>query len=205
MFGLTAVSLLAGCAPPEATYQQAFDLAGMSFEFHTAQTGVHPHTDVMRDPNNPFKGGLGGDTNEDGAPGDGKWAVESTGLAVPRFYAWATILVQQPTGEHQYFASAALRDIFDTAQAAPDDLYRVRTAAIDGYQVVLDEFTDALSYTADGAAYPLAPLALGDMLGLGATPEGWWPIEVTADDADAGESTTTVIAYTNGEKVVVHD
>ena len=205
MFGLGTVVWLTGCAPPEpATYQDVFDLAGMTFAFYTANTGVHPHTDVISDPNNPFTGGLGGDTNGDGAPGDDKWAIESTGLAVPRFYAWATMLVQQPTGEHQYFASAALRDVFTTAQAAPDDLYRVRAAALDGYQVVLDEFTDSLSYTADGAAYPLAPLALGDILSLGATPEGWWPIEVTVNDDAEGESETTVIAYTDGEKVVIH-
>ena len=191
-----------GCAQPEpAVYEQALDLTALEYRFYTEKTGVHLHDDVLMDPNNPFTGGLGGDTNEDGAPGDGKWEVESTGLAVPRFYAWATVLVSQPTGEHQYFASAALRDIFTSAQAQPDDLYRVRALALAGYQVVLDEFTDALSYTADNDAYLLAPLALGDMLDLGAVPEGWWPITVSGDD----ESDPEIVAYTNGEKVVVRD
>lgn len=191
-----------GCAQPDpAVYEQALDLTSLEYRFHTENTGVHPHDDVLMDPNNPFTGGLGGDTNEDGAPGDGKWEVESTGLAVPRFYAWATVLVSQPTGEHQYFAAAALRDIFASAQASPDDLYRVRQLALSGYQVVLDEFTDSLSYTADEAAYPLAPLALGDMLDLGAVPEGWWPITVSGD----GDGSPEVVAYTDGEKVVVRD
>ena len=109
-----------GCAQPDpAVYEQALDLTSLEYRFHTENTGVHPHDDVLMDPNNPFTGGLGGDTNEDGAPGDGKWEVESTGLAVPRFYAWATVLVSQPTGEHQYFAAAALRDIFATALDLP--------------------------------------------------------------------------------------
>ena len=191
-----------GCAQPDpAVYEQALDLTALEYRFHTEKTGVHPHDDVMLDPNNPFTGGLGGDTNGDGAPGDGKWEVESTGLAVPRFYAWATILVSQPTGEHQYFASAALRDIFTSTQAQPDDLYRVRELALAGYQVVLDEFTDSLSYTVDNDAYLLAPLALGDILDLGAVPEGWWPITVTGEDG----ATAEVVAYTNGEKVVVRD
>ena len=191
-----------GCAQPDpAVYEQALDLTALEYRFHTEKTGVHPHDDVMLDPNNPFTGGLGGDSNGDGAPGDGKWEVESTGLAVPRFYAWATILVSQPTGEHQYFASAALRDIFTSTQAQPDDLYRVRELALAGYQVVLDEFTDSLSYTVDNDAYLLAPLALGDILDLGAVPEGWWPITVTGEDG----ATAEVVAYTNGEKVVVRD
>ena len=121
------------------------------------------------DPNNPFTGGLGETPTRTAPSGWQGGGVHR--LAVPRFYAWATVLVRSRRGASVFRLSRASHH----ERSGPARRPWVRALALAGYQVVLDEFTDALSYTADTDAYLLAPLALGDMLDLGAVPEGCGP------------------------------
>ena len=58
----------------------------------------------------------------------------------------------------------------------------VRGLAIDGYQSVLDNFPDSVTYDATGTiAYPLAPSAYAGIEALGGTVEGGW-VRIPQDD-----------------------
>lgn len=167
--------LLAACQTPNpATYHYGVPLDEVSFNLYSLSMGVYPDESVLDDPNNPFAAG--------GLDGDLRWDITAGGLPVATFYAWATWLVYQPTGEAQFYTASSLHSIYDLALAETNDLYYVRQLAIDGYQTVLDSFPDAVTYDATGTiAYPLAPLAYAGIEDLGGTVQGSW-VQVTGDD-----------------------
>ena len=66
-----------GCAQPDpAVYEQALDLTTLEYRFYTEKTGVHPHDDVLMDPNNPFTGGWVATPLRTALPGTarGRWS-----------------------------------------------------------------------------------------------------------------------------------
>ena len=66
-----------------------------------------------------------------------------------------------------------LQTVYEAARLAPEDTYWGWSAAVRGYQVVLDEFRDDVTYDATGTIpYALAPLAYDAILSMGGTPEG---------------------------------
>jgi len=168
------------------SYEYGFELTTMTIEITDVTMGVHPSRTVLQDANNPFRAGLGADT---------KWVIETHDDAipdyagsVPRFYAWATMTAYEPTGENQFYTALALSDMWTFEEAEGADLVFVRQMAIDGYQSLLDNFPDSVSYLADGVSFfPLAPLAYYGIKDLGGEPEGGW-VEVTHEDG-----TTTII------------
>lgn len=162
---------LAGCAEAP-TYQYGVPLQDVEYRVFTLDTGVHPDESIRVDPNNPFTAGLTGDT---------KWDIESSGFHEAAYYAWATMLVNEPTGEHQYYTALNLQRIYERQLAEPEDVYYARDIAIRGYQVILDEFPDSVTFDASGrVSFWLAPLAYDAIVGLGGTPEGW--TEVATED-----------------------
>lgn len=133
--------------------------------------GVYPDVSVLDDPQNPFADGID-DTL--------KWEILGTDCG-PGFYAFATALAYQPNGEHQYYTAWCLQTLYDAGRLAPEDTFWGWSAAVRGYQVVLDTFPDAVSYDATGTtAWSLVPLAYQGIEALGATPEGW--VEVVTED-----------------------
>jgi len=175
-------SLLLACAVPSATWEVGVDLSTLTVVPISCDEGVYPDASVRDDPSNPFADGIGAE----------KWDVLATDCA-PGFYAFATALTQEPTGEHQYYASSCLHALYDGARLAPEDTYWGWSAAVRGYQAVLDEFPDSVTYDSTGTyAWPVAPLAYHGIVALGATPEGW--VEVVTEDGG-----TTVIPEGGGE------
>ena len=172
---LLPLVLAAGCATPApATYQYGVPLDEVEFHLSSLSMGVYPDTSVMDDDNNPFA--------EGGLDGDLRWDITAGGLWVPTFYAWATWLVGEPTGEAQYYTALSLHTIYDNALCDADDLYYVRGLAIDAYQAVLDHFPDGLTYDATGTvSWTVAPLAYDGILALGGQVQGGW-IAVEAAD-----------------------
>lgn len=157
---------LLACENPPATWYYGENLQDLVVSPVDWDEGVHPSTAVLDDPANPFAEGV------DAAL---KWEVLSTDCA-PGFYAFATALAYQPTGEHQFYAASCLHTLYDTARLAPEDTYWAWSAAVRGYQVVLDEFPDAVTYDATGTvAYPLYAQAWAGIEALGATPVGEAP------------------------------
>jgi hypothetical protein len=161
--GLVSV---AGCDTPVATYDYGVQLNDVEFNLHSVEMGVYPSLDVLGDPGNPFATtGMGRET---------KWDILSYEAWPAVFYAWATFLTQEPTGEAQFYTATAAANLYAYRDCEPDDLYYVRQIAIDGFQAVLDEFPESVTYDATGTyAYPLAPLAYQGIVSLGGVPKGW--------------------------------
>lgn len=160
------LAALAGCDTPTASYDYGVQLNDVEFNLHSVEMGVYPSLDVLADPANPFAAtGMGRET---------KWDILSYEAWPAAFYAWATFLTQEPTGEAQFYTATAAANLYAYRDCEPDDLYYVRQIAIDGFQVVLDEFPDSVTYDVTGTyAYPLAPLAYQGIVGLGGVPRGW--------------------------------
>ena len=117
---------------------------------------------------------------------EGKWEVYDHGAWPASFYAWATELTAEPTGENQYYTAVCLHRIYDLERAEDSDLFFVRLMAIAAYQAVLDHFPDSVSYDASGSwSFPLAPLAYEGIVALGGTPEGGWIVVQTPDGGTA--------------------
>lgn len=160
------LALLLACQNPPATWYYGEDLGEVSIVPIAWDEGVYPDTSILEDPANPFAEGI-----DDAA----KWDVLALDC-VPGFYAFGTALAWQPTGEHQYYTSVCLKTVYEGARLAPEDTYWAWSAAIRGFQVVLDEFPDDVTYDATGTvAWPLAPLAWDAIVAMGGTPEGEEP------------------------------
>ena len=155
------------CDIPPPEYQFGFNITGQTLVLYNEDVGIHPHDDVLLDPNNPFvEYGVGAET---------KWDILAEGGDVGAFYAWATVLAQQPTGEHQFFTAIKLRDIYVIGEVAAEDRPKVKAMAIRGFQAVLDFFPESVTYDASGAnTSRLATFAYNEIIALGAKVEGDW-------------------------------
>lgn len=177
---LLSLGALSACAePPEYVYgERVMDLA---FTLCDPEMGIHPSRAALACEANPFARGVGAET---------KWRVETSGGPVAAFYAWATVLATQPTGEHQFYAASNLARIYRGAFADQDDLETVREMAIAAFQTVLDTFPESVSYDATGTvAFRLATPAYRGIVDLGAVPTGGWVLVATAD---AGEQAVRI-------------
>jgi len=167
---LLPVGLAACEEQPEPEYIYGEQLGGLEFVVIDADQGVHPNTSITRHPNNPFRRGISLES---------KFAAQDVGPVVA-FYGWAQALAQEPTGEHQFFAAAAARDIYLSERADPQDLVYARSIAVRGFQTCLEEFPDSTAtYDATGnLRYDLLAQAIDGIVGLGGrVPAGWQVIE----------------------------
>ena len=163
--------LLAGCEElPEPAFLYGEQLGGLEFVVIDPDQGVHPNSSIMSHPDNPFRRGVSLDT---------KFAAQDVG-PIPAFYAWSTALVQEPTGEHQFYAAAAARDIYLSERAEPKDLVFARSIAVRGFQNCLTEFPDS-SGTFDitgNTRFDLLAQAIDGIEALGGrVPQGWAVVE----------------------------
>jgi hypothetical protein len=159
-------ALLTACENDPASWYYGEDLSVLTIVPVAWDEGVYPDISVLDDPNNPFAEGIDVEV---------KWEILATDCT-PGFYAFATALAYQPTGEHQFYTAQCLQTVYESGRLAPDDTWWGWSAAVRGYQVVLDEFPGAVTYDATGTIpYDLAPLAWAAIESLGATPEGEAP------------------------------
>lgn len=167
--------LAAACAEP-AEHIYGARVTDLTFELCDPEMGIHPSQAVLDCDANPFAAGVGAET---------KWRVQTAGGPVAAFYAWATALATQPTGEHQYYTAAALKGVYLAAEADQDDLETVRLMAVAAYQSVLDQFPESISFDATGTIpFRLATPAYRGIVELGERPRGGWVLVPTTD---AGE------------------
>lgn len=154
-----------GCveAPP---YYYAERVVGQTFVPVAETVGIHPNDTVLGDDANPFARST---------PGiETRWEIESSGDAVLAFYSWATLLVREPTGEHQFYAALNLQRIYQAGRAADQDLAAVRALAIAAFTSVLENFPDSVTYDTTGTiAFNLATPAYQGIVDLGGVPRGW--------------------------------
>jgi hypothetical protein len=167
---LLPILALASCAVEPPEYDYGMSLSRVAFNLYSEDMGVHPSMDVLADPGNPFA--------LSGVSVEGKWQILEAGHWPATFYAWATVLTAEATGETQFYTALSAQQIYERRDCDSQDLYYVWQIAVDGYQTVLDEFSDSVTYDATGTvAYPLAPIAFANMEALGATPQGWVMVE----------------------------
>lgn len=169
ILALVAVALaVGGCAEqPDPAFRYGVDLSDWSFQLHSPNMGIHPDASVFEDPNNPFRrGSISVST---------KWDINDIANNAAGFYSWATLLVLQPTGEHQFYTAEKLASLYNNREVENQWLDPVREMAIRAYQVILDSFPDSVSYDASGL-YPfrLAPLAYQGIIALGGVVQGGW-------------------------------
>jgi hypothetical protein len=166
---VTLLSLLIACTDAAATWQVGQDLSALRVVLVDPDEGVHPSPSVLEDPGNPF----------DARVLEAKWDILASDCA-PGFYAFATALALQPTGEHQYYAAWCMQQLVDSAQLRAEDDHLGWSIAVRGYQQVLDSFPGSVTYDATGAyAWSLAPLAYAGIVAMGGAPEGWVAVEDT--------------------------
>jgi len=162
--------LLLACGEPEpATYFYGHDLSSLSVYTPADDTeGVYPSETVLDNPQNPFSQIQPNATN--------KWDLENSSRIVA-FFGWASLLVFEPTGEHQFYAARNLKSIYQKEDCEPEDLEQVKAMAISGFQALLIHFPNSISYLADGVtSFPLAPLAEQNIAELGGDlPAGYLP------------------------------
>jgi hypothetical protein len=194
--GLTAALLgLAACGEP-ATYRFGTNLTGLLFSPVSKTEGVYPSTTVLNDPTNPFAYDAPNLRVQPDAGIGTKWVLQGGVGGVPAFFAFATALTQDPTGENQYYTAQLLGEIaLSGAVGEPTTAEDVRLMAIAGYQATLDYFPNSVSYFADGVRYfPLDVLAYRGATGLGGTIHGWTLVEGAAGSA---ASVVRTAEYTN--------
>lgn len=177
----TVLMLLAGC-PTEPSYIYPVNLNDIEFVLFDGTEGIYPSTSILDHPANPFV--------ESGMDDVNKWEVESSGAAAAAFYSWAMVNVRGAHGEAQYYTALNLQRVFQRELAAPEDLYTVRGMAVDGYQAVLDNFPNDVTFTADGFPLPLALLAFEGITSLGSYPQGGW-IRISDENGNASVIKTT--------------
>ncbi len=159
--------LLASACGDDPEFRFGENISGLEFEFFREDEGVHPSKVVLSNPRNPFR--------ETGIGAETKFAILNGGGNAGAFYAWATLLAREPTGEHQYFAALKLRDIHDSGEIEGADRERVRQMAIDGFQAVLDHFPDSVIVDVTGTqSFRLATPSLIGILDLNGDVLGDW-------------------------------
>lgn len=156
-----------GCDPgADAEYLYAENLTGWEFMVFDESEGVHPSRVTLENSNNPFYGhAIGAET---------KWAIQNGAGNVAAFYGWATLLAQESTGEHQYYAASALAAMLDAGEVDAEERGTVRAMAIAGFQALLDHFPESLSYTANLTSFRLDSLAYDAIIALNGSVNGGW-------------------------------
>ena len=163
---LGLVVLAAACGDTQE-YRLGFNTTGIQFELFSETEGIHPSEVTLDNPRNPFREfAIGEDT---------KFGILDDGGNAGAFYAWATVLAGQPTGENQFYTATKLRDIFQANEVAQEDRETVRQMAIEGFQRVLDCFPDSVRFDVTGTfSTRLATPAYREILELGGVPQGDW-------------------------------
>jgi hypothetical protein len=150
------------------------NITGITFEFFNETEGIHPSNVVLNNRRNPFRNRPISD--------DMKFDILANGGNAGAFYAWATLLARQPTGEHQHFTAIKLRDIYNAREVEGVEREQVRQMAIAGFQAVLDFFPDSVTFDVTGTQkFRLATPALLGILDLNGDVEGDW---VLIEDAN---------------------
>jgi hypothetical protein len=150
------------------------NITATTFEFYNEAEGIHPSDVVLSNPRNPFR--------DHPITDDMKFDILANGGNAGAFYAWATLLARQPTGEHQHFAAIKLRDIYNAGEVEGGDREQVRQMAIAGFQAVLDFFPESVTFDVTGTQrFRLATPALLGILDLNGDVEGDW---VLIEDAN---------------------
>lgn len=166
---LLVVSLL-GCAP-QSYYYHGINLLSIEFTLASDEHGIYPNSQILGHETNPFPDPLF----------DAKWEIESFGHPPASYYAWASQIAVEPTGENQYYTAMALTNLYQFDMVDEYERYYVWDMAVRAHEAVLLNFSDSVSYLQDGvSSFPLAPLSYAALETLGADVSDW--VKLSLDD-----------------------
>ena len=164
------VANLLGCAP-QPYYYRGINLLSIEFELVSDEHGIYPNSEILGHETNPFPDPLF----------DGKWDIESFGHAPASYYAWASQIAVEPTGENQFYTAMALTNLYQFEMVDDYERYYVWKMAVQAHESVLINFPNSISYLADEiSSFSLAPLSYEALGNLGSDRSNW--IEITLDD-----------------------
>ncbi len=188
---IIAIALIVvGCDTDPVEFRFGENITGLRFELFDESEGIHPSEVVLINENNPFRNVA--------ISNESKFKILAEGGNAGGFYAWATLLARIPTGEHQFYAGQKLADIFAANEVDEEDLETVREMAVAGYQSVLDNFPDSVTFDATGTlSFRLATPAYKGIVELGARVQGDWVLVTTPD---GGEEAVQGGGDTGGEQ-----
>lgn len=178
--GATSTAWVAGlalasvaCDIESPAFRDGIQLSTLTFELHSENVGVHPFDDVLADPNNPFR--------RVGVGTDAKFEILGSSSTPGAFYAWASLLATQPTGEHQFYTAQLMEALAGTRTG--EERYQFERIAVRGYQAVLDFFPGDISFTDETLleSFRVATPAYFGILRLGGQVEGDWVVVVDAN------------------------
>ncbi len=170
---LAVATLGAGCEIDPAEFRFGEQLSAVQFNLFDIDMGVFPSEVVLNDPNNVFA---------ESAPSvDAKFAILGDASTPAAFYAWATLLAIQPTGEHQFHTAQLLEVLAESGQVDEVDRPVVRDMAIRGYQAVLDFFPSDVSFIDEGGTnfFRVVTPSYFGIIRLGGVPLGNWVVVET--------------------------
>lgn len=196
---LAALLALWSCGEP-AQYRFGTNVTGLVFAPVDRTEGIYPSRSVLQDPANPFVGDNTWLKNQpDGGIGT-KWVLLSGPGGVPAFYAFATALTKEPTGENQYYTALMLAEIAKSGAFAESITEpEVRAMAVAGYRASLDYFPGSVSYFADGVSFfSVDVLAYRGAVELGDPMRGYALVEPTDGGVATVIRTTDYVAPDGG-------
>ena len=96
VLSVIVVTLISGCDVKNGITSTTLELpTGSTLDLYSVNEGVHPNTDILDNPDNPF---AGASLNMENV-----WDFnDESPSAISRFYLWGTMLAKIPTGEYQY-------------------------------------------------------------------------------------------------------
>ena len=101
---------------------------------YSSTEGIHPDTSTLNNPENPFANA--------GVSMENIWDLsDACPSAKSRFYLWATLLSNVPTGEHQYFTARALHELYTVGGSE-----NAKNQAKKAYRATLDHFFDSVTW-----------------------------------------------------------
>lgn len=101
---------------------------------YSANEGIHPDQSVLDNPDNPFA--------QANLNMENIWDLnDNSPSPKAKFYLWASMLANIPTGEYQYFTAKALHELY-TAGGSENAKAQAKKA----YRATLDHFFDSVTW-----------------------------------------------------------
>jgi hypothetical protein len=135
MAAVLVILVLTGCDRKTGDLVTASPLpTDYILNLYSANEGIHPDQSVLNDPDNPFA--------QANLNMENIWDLnDNSPSPKAKFYLWASILANIPTGEYQYFTAKSLHELYTAGGSA-----NAKAQAKKAYRATLDHFFDSVTW-----------------------------------------------------------
>jgi hypothetical protein len=135
LLSLMLFILIAGCDRKTGDILGVIDMpTDYILNLYGVNEGIHPDKSVLDNPDNPFANANVNMVNV--------WDLtEDCPSPKSRFYLWATLLANSPTGEFQYFTAKSLHELYTVGGSE-----NAKEQAKRAYRATLDYFFDSVTW-----------------------------------------------------------